>query len=243
MAEAPESTVVEDLSTCLLVAVSSSGVLLGVVTAQLEEQETPQQQHGATRQMVLLTLVVAPDAQQAGVGSALLRMLLVRAKLSGAARVVADVATANDPAIRFFRKHGFTQSQTSDEAAARQAAAAAAATGFGGGKRSKAPPRRKQPKHSPTAATIEMVRELGMDSYDDTMTVEPPSTPVAKGLGSARRVTTLACAPPLCLRCTRVLGLPRPSVGAALPALVISAPRQLYAHCGKFPCLPRLRLM
>lgn len=56
--------------------------------------------------LALLTLVVDPQARRLGLGSALLHAF-VEAGHAGAARVEADVATANAPAMRLFSKHGF----------------------------------------------------------------------------------------------------------------------------------------
>jgi ribosomal protein S18 acetylase RimI-like enzyme len=86
-----------------------SGEVVGALTAQQEEP-------GEGGELVLLTVVVRADARGSRLGEQLVAALLQHAAEQGAARVVADVAAANERAWRFFQGQGFSRTgEQSDE--------------------------------------------------------------------------------------------------------------------------------
>ncbi len=62
--------------------------------------------------MVLLTMVVRADARGTGVGRRLLDALRTHSKQSGVSVIHTDVATANGPALTYFKRAGFKQKGT-----------------------------------------------------------------------------------------------------------------------------------
>lgn len=59
------------------------------------------------RVALLEDMVVAPDARGAGVGSRLLRQAVELARRNGCKRITLLTDRTNEPAQRFYRKHGF----------------------------------------------------------------------------------------------------------------------------------------
>lgn len=58
----------------------------------------------------VLNVAVLPEARRQGRASGLLATALDQFRRSGALRVFLEVRTSNQPAIAFYRKHGFTDS-------------------------------------------------------------------------------------------------------------------------------------
>jgi ribosomal-protein-alanine N-acetyltransferase len=57
----------------------------------------------------ILTLAVAPESQRQGIGAALLRATMDRARARGARSMVLEVSTANGPALALYFRRGFRE--------------------------------------------------------------------------------------------------------------------------------------
>lgn len=57
--------------------------------------------------MRITNIWVAEGCRRAGVGSALMEQAVEEARAAGARSLVLETQSCNDPAIRFYRKHGF----------------------------------------------------------------------------------------------------------------------------------------
>lgn len=96
----------------LLVATDPTGRLVGsavFVHPQSDQREVAGPDEGEIRM-----LAVAPDAQRAGVGSALVTACLDRARTAGYPAVALCVIAANDGAHRLYRRFGFIRTPGRD---------------------------------------------------------------------------------------------------------------------------------
>lgn len=79
--------------------------VLGALVAEEQLSANP----STAEAIVLLTMVVRADARGTGVGRRLLDSLRLHAKQSGVSVIHTDVATANGPAMTYFKRAGFKQ--------------------------------------------------------------------------------------------------------------------------------------
>ena len=90
-----------------LVAQSSEETkdILGFIIAEADEGDA----HGIFGEMGghIITIDIAESSRRSGVGTALLRETEQRLAARGVSRVTLETATANEPAVAFWRRHGY----------------------------------------------------------------------------------------------------------------------------------------
>ena len=89
-----------DTDTCM-VAISNDEVV-GFALGNVIEKENSSWRYG-----YLVWLGVDPNLARAGVGSALFKVMREKFIEMGARMILVDTDANNEPAIRFFKKHGF----------------------------------------------------------------------------------------------------------------------------------------
>jgi ribosomal protein S18 acetylase RimI-like enzyme len=96
----------------VLAARDAAGALLGTVT--LVRSESPAKRLATAGEVELHLLCVKPDARGRGIGEALVRDALERAKAGGARSVVLWTQPTMDAAQRLYRRCGFERDATAD---------------------------------------------------------------------------------------------------------------------------------
>ena len=86
-----------------LVVVDTAGVVAGFAFLH------PYRSESTFRRAAEVTTFLHPDHTRKGLGSLLLERLIAQAKAQGIQILLVNIASLNEPSLRFHQKHGFTE--------------------------------------------------------------------------------------------------------------------------------------